>query len=156
MTTRQTAAARRVEIEYEVPARIADLADANEAFAAKVEQKLVAQREYDNRKAKLDHEKQVIAEGVAATCYRNNTKVTQAEIDRKVKSELFDNDVYRDLEEKANEAKRKLDEAVAEYEVARIHHRTLVTQTTAAAAALNFLSASRTARAIALQNINDL
>jgi hypothetical protein len=156
MTLRQTAAARLINEDFQIQGRIGDLENANEAFSIADEQRLTAQREYDKRKAKVDHEKQVITEGLTSHLLSSAAKVTQAEIDRKVKSELFDNDVYRDLEEKLAEAKWKLDEASSAYEMARIHHRTVVTILNASAAAINFLSASKTARAIALQNLADV
>jgi hypothetical protein len=156
MTLRQTAAARLITEDFQIQGRIGDLENAAEAFSIADDQRLTAQREYDKRKAKLDHEKQVITEGLTTHLTSGSAKVTQAEIDRKVKSELFDNDVYRDLEEKLGEAKWKLDEANSSYETARIHHRTLVTILNSSAAAINFLSASKTARAIALQNLSDV
>jgi hypothetical protein len=153
---RQTAATRVVEMDFQIPALIADLRDANETYATASEAKLLAQREHDIAKLAVDHEKSVITDGLVTHLTSTNAKITQAEIDRKVKSELFNNDPYRDLEDKAGQKKLELDEATALYEQARIHHRTLVAQLNAASAALNFMSSSKTARAVALQNLSDL
>lgn len=153
---RQTAATRVVEMDFEVPAKIADLNATSEEFYEANTARLNAQKAYDDAKRALDHERQGLAEAVTSTCYSSNPKVTQAEIDRKLKSELHNNPVYRDLDEQAFLAKYELDRATSEYEAARIQHRTIVSQLNASSAALNFMSSSKTARAIALQNLSDL
>jgi hypothetical protein len=154
MALRQTAAARVVEIDFQIPTLIVDLGDADDRFAAVSEEKVTAQREYDAAKKAVEHEKNIITEALLGQVA--GTKITQAEIDRKLKSELFNNDVFRDLEDKLFLAKVRLDDVTSAFELVRIHHRTLVSQLGAASAALNFMSASKTARAIALQNLTDV
>lgn len=156
MATRQTAAARVVTDEYEIPNLIETLKTAFNEFSLASDARLAAQRIYDAAKNNVDGEKSAITERVIDLAYQANAKVSQAEIDRKVKSELFENAAYRKYDEALYQAKRGLDEASSAYEVARILHRTLVTQLNAASAALNFLASSKTARAAALASIADL
>lgn len=149
MTTRQTAAARVVSDEYSIPGLIADLANADEA-------RLTAQRSYDTSKRDLEEVRLGITDAVIAEAYKTSPKVTQAEIDRNVKAGLRASDGYRSIENETHKAKQVLDEASSAYEVARIHHRTVVTQLNAASSALRFLAASKTARAVALAQLADL
>lgn len=156
MTTRQTAAARVVSDEYSIPGLIADLANADEAFSIADEARLTAQRSYDTSKRDLEEVRLGITDAVIAEAYKTSPKVTQAEIDRNVKAGLRASDGYRSIENETHKAKQVLDEASSAYEVARIHHRTVVTQLNAASSALRFLAASKTARAVALAQLADL
>jgi hypothetical protein len=156
MNMKSTAATRVVTEDFEVPALIDHIDAAQEVFEAAATAKLLCQSEYDDAKRLLEQRTAEITATVIEAEYSNNSKVTQAAVDRAVKLSIAADKRWIEIENNLSDAKAELDNANTNYEVARLDHRTSVAKANLAAASLTFMGQSKAARSAALGILGEL
>lgn len=155
-SVRPTAANRFVFDDLQVGTLMEQLDGAHGALSAEIELLARAKQDYDIAKSYLDERRTEITLGVAERLLAGEPKTAQAVIDRTVKAELAGDESYVQREQKVLEEKNDLDDVQGAHDSAKSHQRTLLAKAQLTAATLQFLGASKTARATALANLADL
>lgn len=156
MNLKSTAATRVVTEDFKVQDLMRSLELAAENFRAASEARLAAQEAYDTAKLNLQEYEDERFSMIVEDAVRSDPKISQASIDRQIKKFKSTDLKYSNQAGRIFEAKSQLDAMNHDYEVARLAHRTLVSQAGLASASLNFLADSKAARATALKILGDM
>jgi hypothetical protein len=154
---RSTAATRLLFEDFEVDKVIQQLEESNARFAEAVDKLRLAKNNTIESQLEVDSRTQVLTNRVTAAIQASpNIKVSQAEIDRRIKQELGHDEALDGLKNELVDSKLALDLAQAAFDAEKIQHRTLTTKANLVTASLNFLGASKTARAAALAHLSEV
>jgi hypothetical protein len=156
---RRTAAMRFVLDEMNVADLMQRLEEAHEivgGLGGTAEKLAGAHQDYDMAKSYLEARRAELTLETAADVLAGDPKASQASIDRAVKAVLATDKGYLEKDERVLEEKNDLDDAQGNHDAAKSNQRTLLAKAQLTAATLQFLSASKTARATALAHLADL
>lgn len=155
-TVRSTAANRFVFDDLGVRDLMESLDGAHEQLGGEIESLSQARQNYDIAKSYLEDRRTEVTVSLVEKLTADDSKLSQAAIDRAVKATLACDELVIEREQKVLEEKNDLDDAQGNHDAAKSNQRTLLAKAQLTAATLQFLSASKTARATALAHLADL
>ena len=153
---RRTAALNFVENDLLLGEVLEDLEGAMADFSNEAVNLSQAQSNYDTAKSDFEECKTRLTLEVIEDQVTQNSKVTQAAIDRATLVQLEADTEFGKLRENLGVRKAELDDAKADYDTARLQHRTLTSKVAAFTATLNYLAASKNAAAVAAGQLASL
>lgn len=153
---RRSAALKFVEEDLKLPAAMERLHEINDGLIDAVQNQLVWKTEYDNYRVALDERVIEITLEVAERERTANPKVAQAAIDRAITEFQASDEYYCKQLGNVQRTRVRLDEANANWEMARHSHRSIITQINAMIAQLNYLTASKQASSAAFAQLAGL
>lgn len=153
---RQTAAIKFVFDDMKVAEIFEALDGANESLGTAIEGLATAKQNYDIAKGYLDDQRNYLTLTITEKVLAEDPKTSQAAIDRAIKTSMLTDELYVQREQKVLEEKNDLDDAQGNHDVEKSNQRTLLAQAQLVGATLQYLSASKTARATAMAHLADL
>lgn len=153
---RKTAALRFVLDEMQVTDLMERLDGSHESLGMECERLSQAKQNYDIAKSYLEERRNEITMSLVEKLTDGDPKLSQAAIDRAVKAELISDELMIEREQKVLEEKNDLDDAQGDFDAAKSNQRVLLAKAQLTASTLQYLSASKTARATALAHMADL
>lgn len=155
-TMRRTAATRVVLEDFDVPGlrdKIGAAVSLHETYALALTN---AQQSYEGLRRETDELADLIAQEVIDTANNTGEKVSQAEIDRRIKSAQSNDERLSEGRTNLSLQKETLDGVVNDERHARYALRGLIAEAELVTASLGFMAASKQARAAALAELRDL
>ena len=156
MALRNTAANRVVTEDMQIPALVSELDEAMLTITAIGRDKLVKSEQVEALKAEITDLIIQVERHTIAGLESRDAKVTQEAIKRAVKQAIEDDSEIQAKQANLVMQRQELERLNLDYDEARYEHRGAIAKLNAAAASLNFLGESKSARALVASILREI